>query len=409
MDVERTASADVPATSEHPLRNAVYRRWFIGSSISLLGDQFYLIALPWLVLEKLGSAAMLGALMMAGAIPRAALLLVGGVVTDRVSARWIMVTTATTRALCVAVTGILVARGELRAAEMYLLVIVFGIADAFAMPAQSAYLPSILRSEQLVAGSGLGQSVAQFTGILGPMLAGLVIARLGVALAFYIDAVSFLFVIAALLRLPDPPRSPSHTSAMKAIGDGIAYVMRDVPLRAMVLLAMVVNLCVTGPLAVGIADIAKVQLGSSSTYGTLVSAIAAGGLAGAMLASVWRIERRGILILCGNAVLGACLAWIGAAPANIYLLSGILALIGCIAGFVNIHIGAWVMQRIDVAVRGRVSSVLILISLGATPLSMGLAGFAVARSASGMFLAAGLALLCVTIVAAKDPSIRRIA
>lgn len=409
MDVEQTACASTPATHEHPLRNAAYRRWLIGSGISLLGDQFYLVALPWLVLEKLGSAATLGALMMAGAIPRAALLLIGGVVTDRVSARWIMVVTAVTRALCVTATAMLVARGELGIVAMYLLVVTFGIADAFAMPAQSAFLPSILRSEQLVAGSGLSQGVAQLSAIVGPACAGLVIAKLGVTSAFYIDAVSFLFVIGALLRLPDPPRSATHANAIKAMGDGIAYVMRDVPLRTMVLMAMMVNLCVAGPLTVGIANIAKVHLGSSSSYGVLVSTAAAGGLVGAILAGVWRIKRRGLLILGGSALLGMCLASIGIVPANLYSLSVVLALIGCVAGFINIHIGAWVMQRIDVGVRGRVSSVLIFISLGAMPVSMGLAGFAVARNTSAMFLAAGIALLCITAVAAKGASIRRIA
>jgi MFS family permease len=183
MDVEQIAHADTSVTNGHPLRNAAYRRWLIGSGISLLGDQFYLVALPWLVLEKLGSATMLGALMMAGAIPRAALLLIGGVVTDRVSARWIMVVTAMTRALCVTVTGVLVAHGDLGVVALYLLVVIFGIADAFAMPAQSAFLPSILQSEQLVAGSGLSQGVAQLTAIVGPLCAGIVIAKLGVTLA----------------------------------------------------------------------------------------------------------------------------------------------------------------------------------------------------------------------------------
>lgn len=408
MDAEQTVEAGEPAAHEHPLRNAAYRRWLIGSGISLLGDQFYLVALPWLVLEKLGSATMLGTLMMAGAIPRAALLLIGGVVTDRVSARWIMVVTAVTRALCVTATGILVTRGDLDAAVMYLLVVMFGIADAFAMPAQSAFLPSILRREQLVAGSGVSQSIAQLIAIIGPACAGLVIAKLGVVPAIYIDAASFLFVIAALLRLPDPPRSPPHGNAMRAMREGVAYVLRDIPLRDMMVMAMMVNLCVTGPLAVGIADIAKVNLGSSSSYGILVSAAAAGGLGGAILAGVWRINRRGMLILGGSALLGVCLASIGIVPANLYALAVVLASIGCVAGFINIHIGAWVMQRIDVAVRGRVSSVLILISLGAAPVSMGLAGFAVARNPSAMFLAAGIALSCISAIAAKGPAIRRI-
>jgi hypothetical protein len=408
MDNEQAVPASVPVQGGHPLSNPAYRRWLIGNGISLLGDQFYLVALPWLVLEQFGSAAMLGTLMMVGAIPRAALLLVGGVATDRFSARWIMLVTAVVRTLCVAATGVLVAHGSLGALQMYALVIFFGIADAFAMPAQSAYLPAILPAEQLVAGKGLSQSVAQLTSILGPIPAGLLIAKMGVIPAIYIDAASFLFVIAALLRLPDPPRSPSQANAIKAMGEGIAYVVRDRPLLAMMSMALMVNLCMTGPLAIGMADMAKAHFGSSASYGLLVSVVAAGGLAGAMLASVWRVARRGVMILAASALLGVCLAAIGVLPVSIYSLSVVLALIGCVAGFVNVHIGAWIMQRIDTAVRGRVSSVLILISLGAAPISMGLAGFAITRSVSAMFLMAGIALLCITAVAAKGSSIRQI-
>jgi len=409
MEVEGIVQDSIPLINEHPFRNAAYRRWLIGSAISLLGDQFYLVALPWLVLEKFGSATTLGALMMAGAIPRAALLLIGGVVTDRMSARRIIIMTSVIRAICVTITGILIEYGDLGILAIYTLVIAFGIADAFAMPAQSAFLPSILKREQLVAGSGLSQGVARFTTILGPISAGLLIAKFGVAPAFYIDAVSFLFVIGAMLVLSDPPRVPSRANAMKAVREGFAYVMRDTALKAMVLLAMMVNLCVTGPLSVGIADIAKTHLGSSSSYGILVSAAAAGGLAGAMLTSMWQVKRRGMLILAANFILGVCLVGIAPVFTNIYALSALLALIGGAAACINTHIGAWVMQRIDVSMRGRVSSVLILISLGAAPISMGLAGFAVARNTPAMFLVAGTALLCVTVIAAKGPSIKEIA
>ncbi|HTA65989.1 MAG TPA: hypothetical protein VK753_10840, partial [Xanthomonadaceae bacterium] len=72
---------------EHPLRNANFRRWLVGGTISLFGDQFYLVALPWLVLQQTGSAVAMGAIMMAGAVPRALLMLMGGALSDRVSAR----------------------------------------------------------------------------------------------------------------------------------------------------------------------------------------------------------------------------------------------------------------------------------------------------------------------------------
>ena len=92
------AATPLPAASappsEHPLRNPNFRLWLIGGTISLLGDQFYLVALPWLVLELTGSAVALGTVMMAGAIPRVVLMLFGGAASDYVSARRIMMATA---------------------------------------------------------------------------------------------------------------------------------------------------------------------------------------------------------------------------------------------------------------------------------------------------------------------------
>ena len=96
-----TTLASAPAVAtEHPLRNPQYRKLLIGSTISLVGDQFYLVALPWLVLQQTGSAVAMGTILMAGAIPRAALMLMGGALTDRISPRKIMMGTASARTGC---------------------------------------------------------------------------------------------------------------------------------------------------------------------------------------------------------------------------------------------------------------------------------------------------------------------
>ena len=239
-------------TVEHPLKNANYRLWLIGGTISFLGDQFYLVALPWLVLQQTGSAVAMGAIMMAGAIPRAVLMLMGGAVSDRLSARKIMMATATARTVCVTVIGLLVWLRVLQTWELYALAFAFGVADAFAAPAQSAYMPSLVKREQLVAASSVSQSTAQLTTIVGPVPAGFVIQALGVAWAFFVDAISFLFIIGALWKLPDPPETASARKAMwHSIAEGISYVAKDVPLRSLMLLATIMNFCVSGPVAVG--------------------------------------------------------------------------------------------------------------------------------------------------------------
>jgi len=402
------AGAASAATVEHPLRNPHYRLWLIGGTISLLGDQFYLVALPWLVLQQTGSAVAMGEIMMTGAIPRAFLMLMGGAVSDRMSARKIMMATATARTICVTVIGLLVWLRILRTWELYALAFAFGVADAFAVPAQSAYVPSLLKREQLVAASSISQSTGQLTTILGPVPAGLVIQTLGVAWTFFLDAISFLFIIGALWKLPDSPKSQAPRKAMwHSIAEGIAYVRKDVPLRSLMLLATILNFCVAGPVSIGLAYLTKTRFGSPAAYGIVISAVAAGSLLGALLAGVWKIRRRGVMILAVAAVLGVCLGSIGL-MGSVWSLAGVLLVMGVAAGLVNVHIGAWAMQRIDAAVRGRVSSVLMLASFGITPISLAVAGFLVAWSLKFMFLLAGGLMVLAAAGASFQKPVREI-
>src|SRR5579864_367793 len=408
--------ASVPASTptasssaiEHPLRNAKYRLWLIGGTISFLGDQFYMVALPWLILQQTGSAVAMGTVMMAGSIPRALLMLMGGVLSDRMSARKIMMTTATARTMCVTVIGILVWFGVLHMWELYALAVIFGVADAFAAPASTAYLPSLLQPEQLVAASSVSQSTAQLTTIVGPVPAGFVIKALGVAWAFFVDAVSFLFIIGALWKLPDPPQSPAARKAVwPAITEGIAYVGRDVPLRSLMLLAMTMNFCFTGPVSIGLTYLTKIRFGSPAILGTLMSAVAAGSLLGALLAGVWKIRRRGVLMLLVAAALAPCLGSIGLMD-RVWPLASVLFVIGVLAALMNVHISAWVMQRIDAAVRGRVASVLMLATFGIMPISFAVAGFLIAWNLKFTFLIAGLAMLITAAGASLQKPVRDI-
>jgi MFS family permease len=283
------------------------------------------------------------------------------------------------------------------------------VADAFAAPASTAYLPSLLKPEQLVAASSVSQSTAQLTSIVGPVPAGFVIKTLGTAWAFFVDAISFLFIIGALWKLPDPPQSQTAKKAVwPAIVEGLSYVGRDVPLRAMMLLAMTMNFCFTGPVAIGLTYLAKTRFGSPAILGTLMSAIAAGSLLGALLASVWKIRRRGLLMLLVAAALAPCLGSIGYMT-RVWPLAAVLFLIGVLAALMNVHIGAWTMQRIDAAVRGRVASVLMLATFGIMPISFAVAGFLIAWNLPLTFLIAGLAMFLTAAGAWFQKPVREIA
>lgn len=410
MSTAVPAAEPGPAVPEHPLRNPNFRLWLAGGTISLLGDQFYLVALPWYVLELTGSAVALGTVMLVGAIPRAVLMLLGGAASDYLSARRIMMATAMARAVCVAAIAAVAWLGAVKMPELYALVFLFGVADAFAAPAATAYLPSLVERDQIVAASSLRQTAAQLTTIIGPAPAGFVVKAFGITSAFLIDAASFLFIIGALWKLPDPPvsRTTKKKKMWHAIAEGIAYVGRDVPLRALMLLIAVLNFCIAGPVSVGLAYLTRERFGGAATYGVMISAVAVGSLLGAALAGVWKVRRRGVVILATSLVLSLCLGSIGVVG-NKWGIAGILVVMGAAAGMVNVHIAAWILQRIDEDVRGRVASVLGLASVGTVPISLAVAGFVIAWSLRGMFLIAGAAMLVAAVGAAMRKSVREIA
>jgi MFS family permease len=408
------ANIAVPVTPAvkpaHPLHDRNFRLLWTGGTISLLGDQCYLVALPWLVLQMTGSAVAMGTILMAAAIPRAVLMLMGGVANDRMSPRKIMMVTASARTLYVGVIGLLVWLHILRIWELYVLSFAFGVADAFDLPSRSAYLPSLVKREQLVAANSVLQSTSQLTTIAGPAPAGLAIKALGMAWAFFLDAISFLFIIAALWRLPDPPAQAVNRpkrAVLPSILEGLAYVHKDVPLRSLMLLAAVMNFCIAGPIGVGLAYLVKTKFGSATAYGLAVSAAAAGGLLGTVLASLWRVPRRGMLILSVSVVIGLCLGPLGWLN-RLWMVAATLFLMGVSAGLTNVHIAAWIQQRIEPTVRGRVMSVLALAAYGLMPISLAVAGFLVAWSLRGMFLLAGALLLVIAAVAALQKPVRQI-
>ena len=405
-----TSFAATAPAPYHPLRDSRFRRLWGASAVSLFGDQFYLVALPWVVFQLTGSAVAMATIMMAAAIPRAVLMLMGGAVSDRISCRKIMMATASARGLLVTAIGVLLALHILRIWELYLLSFGFGIADAFAFPAGQAYLPFLVTRERLVTANSVLQTTAQLITIIGPAPAGIAIKALGAAWAFFIDAISFVFIPAALLTLPDPPPAPAsgpRKSLWHSILEGLQYVRRDVPLSSLMLTATVINFCIAGPVGVGLPYLAAKKFGSPTAYAALVSSVAAGGLLGALLAGVWKPRRRGILILAVCALLGLCLASIGLLP-RISLIGAILVLMGIAAGLTNIHIASWCQQRVEQTVRGRVMSVLMFAAIGLMPVSLAVAGGLAQWNVKLMFLIAGAGTLAVTAAAATHRSVREI-
>lgn len=395
---------------QHLLRNRVFRLLWIGNSISWTGDQFYLVALPWLVLSLSGSSIVLGTVTMVASIPRAALMLLGGAVSDRASPRRILIISALARAVLVGTVAVLLFLKSLQLWELFLLVFGFGVADAFSYPAGSAILPTLVESEQLPAANSLSQSTQQITTLLAPGPAGLFIRAFGNAWAFVLDGVSFFAIILALIRVPDQPSiavNAEKQSMVQSIAGGLQYVLSDIPIRSLMLVIAVLNFGLAGPLTVGLAIVAKQEFGTASSFGLLISSTAAGSLTGMLCAGVIRHRRRGLTLLLSSVLIGVCVAVLGLLRTMTILVPDLFLMSG-ITAFLSIALIAWLQQRVDSRMMGRVMSVLMFASVGLTPLSLALAGFAFKISVPGTFFSAGAMVIVVTLLAASHPAVRTI-
>lgn len=400
-------------TAQRPqllLRNQAFRLLWIGNGISWTGDQFYLVALPWLVLSLTGSSIVLGTVTMVASVPRAALMLLGGAISDRASPRLILLVSSLVRALLVVAVALLLFAKCLRLWELYFLVFGFGVADAFSYPAGSAILPLIVDSEQLPAANSISQSTQQITTLLAPGPAGLFIRAFGNAWAFLLDGLSFFAIIFALIRLPDQRASAADTkehSMMQSIGAGLRYVLSDIPIRSLMLAIAVLNFALAGPLTVGLAILAKQEFGTASSFGLLISSTAAGSLAGMLCAGVLRHRRRGLTLLLSSVVIGLCVAVLGLLRTMTILVPDLFLMSG-ITAFLSIALIAWLQQRVESKMMGRVMSVLMFASVGLTPVSLAIAGVALKLSIPGTFFSAGAMVIAVALLAASHPAVRAI-
>ncbi|HEY0558573.1 MAG TPA: MFS transporter, partial [Thermoanaerobaculia bacterium] len=375
MIAQETAPEAAPPERKHPLSVVHFRNLWLGATISQLGDQFYLVALPWLALQLTGSSVALGTLLMTAAIPRAALMLLGGAVIDRFSARRVLMTTAATRFVLVGTVAALVWFDLIQLWELYGLTFIFGVADAFSFPAGPALMPTLVRPEQLQPANALMQGSTVLTQMAGPAPAGLLIKSLGVAAALFFDALSFVGVILALLRIPDPPKappaagSPAPPGMLSSIREGLRAVRNDPPLLSLMIVIATINICIAGPIGVGLAAVAKFDFHSPAAFGTFLSCFGGGTLAGVLIGGrVQRPRRRGLQFIIMSMLCGLELIAIGVVL-KLVAIAVLLAVMGLGVGFVNVQFAAWMQMRVERALLGRVMSVMMFSAVGLVPVS----------------------------------------
>jgi len=415
-----------------PKRTSVFKNrdfglLFFGSSISAVGDTFTLVALPWLVLKISHDPAAVGLVALITALPRALFMFVGGAVVDRMSARRVLLVSRAINAAFVAALAVLVVTGAIQMWEVYAISLGIGLSTAFVYPAGSAILPQLVEKDHLQAANGLIMGMRQVAMILGPILAGLLIAagfntnhdaRLadagGIGLAFSIDAVSFMFSLVSLymIRIHSDFHPPKPEGGNLAdVWKGLKGVWYDVPLRAFILYVGLVSLFVGGPVQVGLPVLADERLHSAAAFGILMTSYGVGMLAGNGLSMVVTKLTRGhlgLMILSLDTVAGLLFAAFSQTQAT-WFGATLLFIVGSFAGIGQVALFSWIQRRVPQAMMGRTMSVLFFTFLGVGPLSAALAGVLLKFiSLTELFIGAGLTLSVIALLCMTRPALRSI-
>ncbi|MGH2442784.1 MAG: MFS transporter [Chloroflexota bacterium] len=399
-----------------------FRLVWIGESISVIGDQFYFVALPWLTLRLTGSAVALGTVLMASALPRAALILFGGALTDRASPRLLMLGSNALRAVLTGLLAALVLTGADRLWELYVLGALFGTVDALFYPAFDSIAPRLLEEERLGSGNALLQGSDQFSSLLGPAIAGVIIATFsgdGIGIAFGFDAISFAVAAVALVLVKGGGRlapviesegsgtSGAKASLVREIVAGLSYAWKDPVLRVLLLVAAAASIAINSPLSVGLAVLARNRFSSgAAAFGVMFTVFGAGALIGTIVAGTMQTpRRRGATIIGLLLAFAAGLIAIALLP-NLIVVSALLGLLGIGNGFVGVMLVTWMQLRTDPGMMGRVMSVLAFSQFGVAPVSLVVAGALAQYSVTFLFVAAGIVIGGVALAATSSRPLR---
>jgi MFS family permease len=409
------------------LSNRNFKFLWIGEGISLIGDQFYMIALPWLVLQLTGDALKMSTVLALAGIPRALFMLVGGAITDRFKPRRVMMVSNILRMGLVAILAVLVVSSVIQVWMLYAFALVFGLVDAFFFPAQNAIVPGLVDEDQLQTANAIIQGTMQLSLFVGPVLAGYMISVLdnsaanqvsaslhGIGIAFAVDALSFLASAIALWQIQAGERShinEEDISIWESILAGLVYVWNDVTLRTFFFIIAMMNFLVTGPISVGIPVLANSKLADgAAAFGILMSAYGGGSLLGIALAGTLpKPPEKRMGILLGIVSSGIGLGVMGLGLITTTPAGAILTLFtGASNGYVAITFITWLQKRTKKEMIGRIMSLLMFSSAGFGPISVMITGAVIDLNLSGVFLTAGGLMSLSVLVMILNPDIRSI-
>ena len=409
---ELTSSESSGTGAFAALRHLNFRWFYLGQLLSLTGAWMQSTAQGWLVLELTDSAFLLGLMTAAGSVPVLLFTLYAGVAADRMDKRRIILTAQIAAAVLAITLAVLVDSGRVTYALVLAIAFLLGITQAFEVPTRQAFFVDLVGKRDLPNAIALNSTAFNATRVVGPAIAGFMIASVGIAACFYANAVSYLAVIAALLliRLPQFQRPPQVTSTWEGLQEGFGFLRRE--RRASALIGLIAAISILAfPYAMLLPVFARdvLQVGPRG-LGWLLSATGAGAMIGGIAVAAWgnRVPRGRLLVIASLAftLLLAGFSLSRSLPLSMVLLAGM----GFTMILNNATLNALLQGLIPDDLRGRVMAVYVFMFLGMTPIGSLQAGVLARWWGAPGALLVGAAVLFVILVTVwtRIPELRRL-
>jgi len=379
------------------LRHRDYRLFYGGQLVSLTGTWMQSVAQSWLAYRLTGSAALLGMVGFASQFPAFLLAPFGGVFADRIDRRRVLLVTQTLSMLLAFGLAGMTLSGRIRIEHILFFAALLGFVNAFDIPTRQAFVVDMVGREDLLNAIALNSSMFNGARIVGPAIAGILVARIGEGWCFLVNAVSYLAVIAGLaaIRVRRSPRESPPASALASLGEGVRYVWGNRPVRALLGLLGVVSL--TGmPYVVLMPIFAdRILHGGARGLGILMGATGAGALLGALSLALRKgITGLGTWVAVAAGSFGVLL--VAFAQSRSFLLSvALLVPVGYAMMLEMASSNTLIQSLVPDGMRGRVMAAYAMMFMGMAPFGALFAGAIATRiGAPATVSIGGVACLC---------------
>jgi predicted MFS family arabinose efflux permease len=422
----KRVAGNFATTIAAPLQVRNFQLLFAGQTISTIGDMFYAVALPWIILTSGGTAQQLGIVLTAYGIPRLGTILLGGQLSDRLRPRRIMLLADAARAVLVALLALVVSGGHPSLLALCVIAVPLGAAAGLFLPPSYSILPDVLPSEQLQAGNALNTSVLQLATLVGAGIGGVVVATLHSAPALLVDAATFVVSAISLSLMQNRAAAPAAAASTPGEGSSdttevaaqpaeekisFGQFLRTSRLLQVTLGVVAINYLTTGGMMeVALPAYAKGPLAAGAGgYGLILAFFGVGALVGGLVAGgIGKTPHRAVVVLSLQAVQAVVFILVPVFG-NLVGVIVVMMIAGIFDGLINVLYFTLVQQVFPSHLIGRIFGVIMFATFGLYPLSVGLGGVVTEHiGPQVLFLTSGAAILVAALVGLSQREVREL-